>query len=112
MSYICCDPDQAQKVVKLARAELTRVVQDGITSDELVRSANKTASAITLSSEIPMGRFVSLGMNWQYLQEYRSLAADLDSIRSVTVEQVNALARDLSIDQTTTVALGPLENIV
>ena len=112
MSYICCDPDQAEKVVKLARAELTRVVQDGITSDELVRSANKTASAITLSSEIPMGRFVSLGMNWQYLQEYRSLAADLDSIRSVTVEQVNALARDLSIDQTTTVALGPLENIV
>ncbi len=112
MSYICCDPDQAEKVIKIARAELTRVVRDGLTADELARSANKTASALTLSSEIPMGRFVSLGMNWQYLQQYRSLTEDLDSIRAVTTDQVNQLARELAIDRTTTVALGPLEKVV
>ncbi len=112
LSYICCDPDQAEQVVKIARDELSRFVQEGITAEELARSANKTASALTLSSEIPMGRFVSLGMNWQYLQEYRSLAEDLDSIRSVTVEQVNELARSLAIEKTTTVALGPLEKVV
>ena len=112
LSYICCDPDQAQQVVKIARQELTRFAQDGITAQELARSANKTASGLTLSSEVPMGRFVSLGMNWQYLQQYRSLAEDLDSIRSVTIEQVNELARSLAIDRTTTVALGPLEKII
>ena len=53
-----------------------------------------------------MGRFVSLGMNWQYLQQYRSLTEDLDSIRAVTADQVNRLARELAIDRTTTVALG------
>ncbi len=111
MSYFCCDPDHAERVVSIARAELSRVVQDGISPDEIARSANKTASALTLSSEIPMGRFVSLGMNWQYLQQYRSLAQDLDSIRAVTVDQVNRLARDLAIDQTTAVALGPLEKV-
>ena len=112
MSYFCCDPDKAEQVIKMARAELALVVQEGITSDELTRSANKTASALTLSSEVPMGRFVSLGMNWQYLREYRSLAADLDSIRAVTADQVNRLARELAIDRTTTVALGPLEKVV
>ena len=59
-----------------------------------------------------MGRFVSLGMNWQYLQKYRSLAEDLDAIRAVTAEQVNELARSLAIEKTTTVALGPLEKVV
>ena len=112
MSYFCCDPQQAPRVLDVARAELAKVVRDGITTDELTRSANKTASAVTLGSEVPMGRFVSLGMNWLYRQEYRSLAADLDSIRTVSLDQVNALAQDLSIDQTTTVALGPLEKLV
>lgn len=112
LSYICCDPDRAEEVVKIARDELSRFVQDGITAEELARSANKTSSALTLSSEVPMGRFVSLGMNWQYLQKYRSLAEDLDAIRAVTAEQVNELARSLAIEKTTTVALGPLEKVV
>ena len=109
MSYFCCDPDQAPRVLDVARAELAKLVKEGITADELTRAANKTASAVTLGSEVPMGRFVSLGMNWLYRADYRSLVADLDSIRSVSLDQVNALARDLSIDKTTTVALGPLE---
>ncbi|NIA07456.1 MAG: insulinase family protein [Actinobacteria bacterium] len=112
MSYFCCDPSQAPRVLEVARAELSKVVRDGITAEELTRSANKTASAVTLGSEVPMGRFVSLGTNWLYRQEYRSLVADLEAIRSVSLEQVNALARDLSIDRTTTVALGPLEKVV
>jgi hypothetical protein len=36
----------------------------------------------------------------------------LEAIRAVSVEQVNDLARELSIDQTTTVALGPLDKVV
>lgn len=112
MSYICCDPQQAQKVVEVVRAELGKIVREGITAEELSRSANKTASAVTLGSEVPMGRFVSLGMNWLYRREYRSLTADLDSIRAVSVDQVNALACELAIDKTTTVALGPLEKVV
>ena len=111
MSYFCCDPDQAPRVLEIARTELAKVAKEGITADELTRAANKTASAVTLGSEVPMGRFVSLGMNWLYRAEYRSLIADLDSIRSVTLDQVNALARDLAIDKTTTVALGPLEKL-
>ena len=112
MSYFCCDPTQAPRVLDLARAELSKVARDGITADELTRAANKTASAVTLGSEVPMGRFVSLGMNWLYRREYRSLVDDLDSIRSVSLDQTNALAHDLSIDRTTTVALGPLEKLV
>ena len=112
LSYVCCDPQQAQQVVEVVRAELAKIVRDGLTADELTRSANKTASAVTLGSEVPMGRFVSLGMNWLYRQEYRSLAEDLAAIRAVTVDQVNSLARQFSIDQTTTVALGPLEELV
>ena len=111
MSYICCDPAQAPKVLEIARSELTRVIREGISLEELTRSANKTASALTLTSEVPMGRFVSLGMGWQYLQQYRSLSEDLDAIRAVTVDQVNSLAESLAIDQTTTVALGPLEKL-
>ena len=57
-------------------------------------------------------RFVSLGMNWLYRQEYRSLAEDLEAIQAVTVDQVNRLASQLSIDRATTVALGPLQKVV
>ena len=112
LSYICCDPDKAKKVLEVARAELTKVVHEGITAEELTRSANKTASALTLGSEVPMGRFVSLGMNWLYRKEYRSVANDLDGILAVSRQQVNDLAGALAIDKTTTVALGPLEDVV
>lgn len=112
LSYICCDPKQADKVVKVARTELSRVVREGITAEELTRSANKTASSLTLGSEVPMGRFLSLGMIWQYCRQYRSVASDLDAIRAVTLEQVNALAKQFTLDCTTTVALGPLDKLV
>ena len=45
---------------------------------------NKVESRIVLRSERPMGRLSSLGSNWVYRGEYRSVQDDLDSFRQIS----------------------------
>ena len=78
---------------------------------ELAQAKNKVASRIVLRSERPMGRLGSLGHNWLYRQEYRSVADDLLSLRSITVQDIRNLLDAFPLKQLTTVAVGPLEEI-
>ena len=58
-----------------------------------------------------MGRLSSLGSNWLYRQEYRSIADDMKIIRSVTQEQIHELLRKYPLRMTTTAGVGPLSNL-
>ena len=52
--------------------ELDRVKTD-IKDDEVERAKNKIASSLVLSGEVPIGRMRSIGNQWIYNHEYRSL---------------------------------------
>ncbi len=106
-TYLCSNPETAS--ANLARiAEIyDEVNRRSITSEELEQARNKVASRVVLSGERPMGRLSSLGGNWMYRQEYRTIEDDLADLRAVTLEDIRALLEKYPLGQTTIAAIGP-----
>ena len=109
MTYFCCRPDQAAENRRRIAAIYESVNADGVSEDELEQARNKAAARVVLQSERPMGRLSSLGGNWLYRDEYRSVEDDLDVLRSITSHDVRRLLDEYPLAQTTTVGVGPLE---
>ena len=97
----------------LARSQqvFDEVNASSINADELEQARNKVASRIVLRGERPMGRLSSLGGNWMYRHEYRSIAADLQTIRSLTLKDIRKVLNRFPITMTTTVGVGPLKDL-
>jgi predicted Zn-dependent peptidase len=72
---------------------------------------NKAAARIVLRSERPMGRLMPLGFNWLYRREYRTVDDDLQSLMSVTRDDIARVLAAHPLDRVTTVAVGPLETL-
>src|SRR6185503_7773608 len=66
------DPQRTQKAMDIAMKELNKAKTD-LNDDEVERAKNKIASGLVLSGEIPLGRMRSIGGQWLYNREYRSL---------------------------------------
>ncbi len=56
-----------------------------------------------------MGRLSSLGSNWVYRGEYRSVQDDLDAFRKITVDDVKAVLKKYPLGQLSTATVGPLK---
>src|SRR4051812_21317208 len=72
------DPDRSDQALDIAVKELNKV-KDDLNDDEVERAKNKIASGIVLSGEVPIGRMRSIGGQWMYNEEYRSLEKDMDT---------------------------------
>ncbi|AQT68955.1 Protease 3 precursor [Anaerohalosphaera lusitana] len=106
-SYVQCDKANVNKVLDIIRDVLAEVHRDGVTQAELDKARNKLLSSMAIRSEQPMGRLVGLGFNWMYLQEYRSLADDVEAIRGVTLQDIDALLAEHSLSEFTQYVLTP-----
>ena len=100
------DPDRSQEALDIALAELKRVRLD-LNDDEVERAKNKLASSIVLSGELPIGRMSSIGRQWLYTGEYRSLDDDMQALQAVDTAALKALLEDYTFDPMTLVTLGP-----
>jgi predicted Zn-dependent peptidase len=58
-----------------------------------------------------MGRLSSLGHNWLYRGEYRSVEDDLATLRGITAADIRKLLEEYPLRQLTTSAVGPLESL-
>ncbi len=111
MSYLSCSPEEAAANIERCQKVFAEVNANGVTSDELEQARNKAASRIVLRGERPMGRLSSLGGNWLYRGNYRSISDDLKAIRSVTLKDIREVLEQFPIAMTTTVGVGPLETM-
>lgn len=111
LSYLSCQPERLEQNLNRMAEIYAEVNANGITEEELEQARNKVASQVVLRSERPMGRLSSLGGNWVYRGEYRSVADDLETCRSVTVEDIRRLLDEYPIAQTTTLTLGPAKEL-
>ncbi len=102
------DPDRTQKALDIALKELERVKKD-LNDEEIERAKNKNASGIVLSGEIPLGRMRSIGSQWIYNKEYRSLEQDMAALMGVNKKSLLDLLHDYPFDPMTLVTLGPTE---
>jgi predicted Zn-dependent peptidase len=110
-TFVACAPEAVEKVLQMVQAILRNVTEQGVAAEELVQAKNKIASRLVLRSERPMGRLVPLGYNWVYRREYRTVEDDLKDLQAVTLDDVRRVAAQYPLDQITTVAVGPLEEV-
>ncbi len=102
------EPDRSEKALDIALKELEKAKTD-LKEDEVERAKNKIASSIVLSGEVPIGRMRSIGGQWMYNKEYRSLEKDMATLNSVTIDSLRQLMIDYPFDPMTIVSLGPGE---
>jgi predicted Zn-dependent peptidase len=102
------DPERTQQAMDIGLRELDKVKKD-LNDDEIERVKNKIASSIVLSGEIPLGRMRSIGGQWIYNREYRSLEQDMATLMGVTKRSLLELMSDFPFDPMTIVTLGPGE---
>ena len=110
-TYISCGPEDADKVVGIAKDCLAKVCREGVTEKELQASKNKMASVMTLNGELPMGRFVPLGSGWIYRKGYRSLSEELKLLQAVGQKEINNLLDQYPLECITMLGLGPRQKI-
>ncbi|MEZ6034897.1 MAG: pitrilysin family protein [Planctomycetaceae bacterium] len=111
MNYLACSPEDVAENLARCKKVFDDVNANSIQADELEQARNKVASRIVLRGERPMGRLSSLGGNWMYRNEYRSIAADLQTIRSLTLQDIREVLDRFPIRMTTTVGVGPLSEL-
>ncbi len=102
-------PEEAPHVLKLLRAELDSLLEDGIHEDELRRAKDKWISNLVLSSESTFARMRSLANDW--VTEGRPISVDeeVERIEKVTAEDVmRSLRRFPMRDKQVLTTLGPL----
>ena len=100
------DPARGDQALKIALDELEKVKSD-LKDDEVERAKNKIASSLVLQGEVPLGRMRSIGGQWIYNKQYRSLELDMATLRAVTPDLLKDLMRDFRFDPMTIVSLGP-----
>ena len=66
---------------------------EGVTERDLERLRNRVATGVTLSGERPEGRMHRLGRQWATGSPYRSLADELESITSVTHDDLRRVGQ-------------------
>jgi predicted Zn-dependent peptidase len=102
------DPERTDECLDIALKELEKIKSD-LNDDEVQRAKNKIASSLILSGEVPSGRMRSLGGQWMYNKEYRSLEKDMATLNAVTPESLRELMKKYPFDPMTVVTLGPGE---
>lgn len=108
-SYFRCPAKNRHKVLQIVQNIFGELSKTGVSEKELNAAKNKVLSAITIESERPMGRLVSLGFNWVYLKSYRSVSEDVQAVKSVTIDQINDLIREYPLHKYTQVSIGPAD---
>ncbi|HXE54684.1 MAG TPA: pitrilysin family protein [Tepidisphaeraceae bacterium] len=99
-------PERSEQAMDIALKELQKVKQD-LKDDEIERAKNKIASSLVLQGEVPLGRMRSIGGQWIYNKEYRSLDLDMATLRAVTRDSLLDLMHEFPFEPMTIVSLGP-----
>lgn len=88
MAYAVCDESDIEEVAERLKAVVATPLQ--FTEQDLQRAKTKLATKIALGSELPMGRLMSLGVNWTARGEISDLDEVLAKLRRVSVADVES----------------------
>ncbi len=88
--YASTEPERLDRV-----AEIIRRVLDGaldFSDAEMERAKTKLISRMVLGGELPMGRLMSLGLEWQYRKTVETLPEVIARVRGVSKKEIQAAA--------------------
>jgi predicted Zn-dependent peptidase len=108
--YAGCLPERFDEVVRVTTDVLEEVARDGITADECRIAKGSLRGGLVLGLEDSGSRMNRIGRSELNYGEYRSISDTLDRIDGVTLDEVNAVARQLLSRQFGAAVLGPVRN--
>ena len=107
--YVGTTPTQAAEVLKLVRDEFAKLVESGLSDEELARAKGHVKGALALSLEDTNSRMTRLGRNEITGIEQLSIDEVVARIEAVTADDVTALVADLYQGPFVLGAVGPFE---
>ena len=107
--YVGTTPTQADTALNVIRDELSKVVAEGITPEELERAKGSMRGGLALSLEDPNSRMVRLGRDELSGMPHLSVDERLAKLEAVTLEDVQGIATDLFTGERTLGAVGPFD---
>ncbi len=106
--YAGTSKENARQVIRLIIEELCRLKETALTAEELQHAKNYLKGSLLLSLESTMSRMSNLARQEMYFGRHISLDEIAAGVDSVTVEQVQAVAREFfSTDSIAVTVLGP-----
>lgn len=105
--YAACLPERFDEVVRLTTEVLQDVARDGITEAEWRIAKGSIRGGLVLGLEDSSSRMNRIGRSELNYGEYRSIASTLRHIDEVTLEDVNAVARQVLSKPFGAAVLGP-----
>lgn len=82
MVYVSTSPSKLDEVVKIAKAVVAQPLE--FSEADLERAKAKIVSRIVLDGELPMGRLMSLGLEWTYRKTVTPLSETIAKVRAVS----------------------------
>ncbi len=107
--YVGTTPSQAPQVLKLIRSELDKIMEDGLTPEELERARGHVQGSLALSLEDANSRMTRLGRNELTGIEHLSVDDIVAKIDAVTAQDVLDVAREAYAGPYVIGAVGPFE---
>ncbi len=91
-AYVSAPPERLDQVLSIAKEVLSSPLE--FSDADLERSKSKITSRIVLDGELPMGRLMSLGMEWTYRKSSTPLAEVIAKVARITRRDIeHALQR-------------------
>lgn len=108
--YVGTTPSQTETALNVIREELTKVVEEGITAEELERAKGSMRGGLALALEDANSRMVRLGRDELAGMPHLSVDERLEKLEAVDLSAVQAVATDLYGADTRVIgAVGPFD---
>jgi len=85
-AYAAFDPANLSQVMKIMKDILASPLD--FTEEDLERARTKLLSRVVLGGELPMARLMSIGNQWLYHREVRTLEEQMEKYRAVTKKDI------------------------
>jgi len=108
LNFVCCGPDDTERVMEIVRKQIVKLYQDGISERELELAKNKVCTQVVLSSERPANRLFSVGSGWIQRGKLRSVKETVEAYQTVTVDDIQDYIQAFNLQETSTTTVGPL----
>jgi predicted Zn-dependent peptidase len=110
MAYVGTAPNRALEVKNLVEEQVDRLVNDGITEQELAVACGYIVGSFMLSLEDSGSRMGRLGRAELSTGDWLSVDEQLERVRAVTVEDVHRVLRRVLTGPRSLAAVGPFDD--
>lgn len=91
--YAGTNPKNIEKVLDLVKAEIDKIVTEGVTEDEFLRGREQLRGGLLLSQENSANVMVALGKNCLLIDKVSSVEERIAEVEAVTKRQVDEIAK-------------------